>query len=190
MFRPLVPDPKLNQQGSRGGLEVKAALQHCRLRAGGFGWEVNNHQTLKLLQKLLWHGVARSLGLLPRHLEPVKSLVHLHHLLVESAQVRGHTHTEQYCLLLTNDMWGKDSTVHSLGICETGTSSLWTLCCRLLESTCGSLGAGWAAWGWGFQSGGCRTALTPPAAEGGRGSDRFPCRDLVQDIGDHAVMER
>lgn len=102
MFRPLVPDPELNQQGSRGGLEVKAALQHCRLRAGGFGWEVNNHQTLKLLQKLLWHGVARSLGLLPRHLEPVKSLVHLHHLLVESAQVRGHTHTT---ILFIADEW-------------------------------------------------------------------------------------
>ena len=96
MFRPLVSHSKLNQQSSGGSLEVKAALQHSRLRSGSFGWQIHNHQTLKLLKELLRHRVATPLGLLPRHLEPVERLVHLHHLLMESAH--GHcawTLTEQ-----------------------------------------------------------------------------------------------
>ncbi|TNN75522.1 hypothetical protein EYF80_014334 [Liparis tanakae] len=88
MFGPLVPHTELNQQGGRGRLQVKAALQHGGLRGGGFGRQVHDHQALKLLQELLGHGVARALGLLPCHLEPVERLVHLHHLLVESACAR------------------------------------------------------------------------------------------------------
>ena len=105
MFRPLVPHTQLNEQRSRGSLEAKAALQHGGLSGGGFGRQVNNHQTLKLLQQLIRHGVARSLGVLPRHLEPVERLVHLHHLLVESAHARHRSmdtnRKTQYGLMLT-----------------------------------------------------------------------------------------
>lgn len=110
MFRPLVPHTKLNQQSTSGSLEVKAALEHSGLCGGSFGWQINNHQTLKLLEELLRHRVACSLGLLPRHLEPVERLIHLHHLLMESArayyacaQVLNTDKTRQHGLMLTDD---------------------------------------------------------------------------------------
>lgn len=86
MFRPLVAHAKLHQQSDGGGMEVKAALEHGRLCGGGFGRQINNHETLKLLEELLRHGVACSLGLLPRHLESMEGLIHLHHLLVKSVR--------------------------------------------------------------------------------------------------------
>lgn len=89
MFRPLVAHAQLHQQSGGGGMEVKAALEHGRLCGGSFGRQVDDHETLKLLQELLRHGVARALGLLPRHLEPVEGLIHLHHLLVKSASRGG-----------------------------------------------------------------------------------------------------
>lgn len=114
MFRPLVPHCKLNQQSSSGGLEVKAALQHRGLCGGSFSWQINNHQTLKLLKELLWHLAARSLGLLPRHLEPVERLIHLHHLLMKSAhahyawvQVCGCKHNKT--IWVNAGIWYKDN---------------------------------------------------------------------------------
>lgn len=86
MFRPLVAHAELHQQSDGGGMEVKAALEHGRLCGGSFGRQINNHETLKLLEELLRHGVACSLGLLPRHLESMEGLIHLHHLLVKSAR--------------------------------------------------------------------------------------------------------
>lgn len=85
MFRPLVAHAQLHQQSASGGMEVKAALEHGRLCGGSFGRQINDHETLKLLEELLRHGVACSLGLLPRHLESMEGLIHLHHLLVKSA---------------------------------------------------------------------------------------------------------
>lgn len=100
VFRALVSNAKLNQQSSSGSLEGEATLQHGRLCGGSFGWQIHNHQTLKLLKKLLWHWVASSLGLLPSHLEPVERLIHLHHLLMKSTRaqyacVQGRAQTEQ-----------------------------------------------------------------------------------------------
>lgn len=199
MFRPLVPHTKLNQQSTSGSLEVKAALEHSGLCCGSFGWQINNHQTLKLLEELLRHRVACSLGLLPRHLEPVERLIHLHHLLMESArayyacaQVWNTDKTRQRGLMLTDD---EEHTVHCLSVWYVKQTCsmvcLWWLCFCVFEalSTCGSQDAGWVVLGWGFQLAGCRTVRTPPAAEGALGSDRFPCRDLIQEIPGHSVMK-
>ena len=86
--RALVPHGQLHQQGGRGGLQVEAALQHGGLRGHRLGGQVQDHEPLKLLQELLRQGAARALGLLPRALEAMQRLVHLHHLLVESGRCR------------------------------------------------------------------------------------------------------
>lgn len=191
MFRPLVPHTKLNQQSTGGSLEVKAALEHSGLCGGSFGWQINNHQTLKLLEELLWHRVACSLGLLPRHLEPVERLIHLHHLLMESArayyawaQVWNTDKTRQRGLMLTDD-----ANMRNIQYTAFLYDVWWCFCVFEALCTCGSQDAGWVVWGWGFQSAGCRTVRTPPAAEGASGSDRFPCRDLLQEIQGHSVMK-
>lgn len=82
----LVSNRQLDQEDSHGCLQVEAVLQHLWLSHGCFGGQIDSHEALKLVPKIVRCGAGALLGFPPCHLQPVKALVYFDHLVMQPGQ--------------------------------------------------------------------------------------------------------
>lgn len=104
-LRPMVPHSQLHQQHCHGHLQVQAVLQHLRFCHRRLGGEIDGHQALKLLPEAVSSGAGALLSFSPCHLQAVKALVYLYHLVVQPAQERrqgGAKETDRQTSCFTN----------------------------------------------------------------------------------------